>query len=607
MKRLRKIIAGVMVLSMAITLCACSQGSGSTGRKYSKDESKPELGGDEPTRSTSPIDPGVTLTPVPEPDDGIVDMTMFIALPGNEKAYDNDIKGLIAEKTGVRVEETWLYGMTSEEAVGILMASGELPDYIYAGSDSIDLYQNGLLVAWDEYLDMFPNLRELYSDEQWERFRMDDGHIYWANVFEIFNEKDTTTKHIGQAFWIQVRVLEWAGYPKVETLDQYFDLLESYYEANPELPDGTPVIPYTCLCEDWRYYSLESAPMYLDGYQNNGCVIVNVDEGADKPVVADYNTTDTARDYFKKLNEEYHKGYIDPDFAAQTYDEYISKLATGAVLGLCDQYWDFGYTVQDAFSTYRTASDGQSYRLSDIGCDYVPLGLTAEEGMQQQYHTYGGDTDFSSGIAVTTSCLDPYLAFSFLNDLLSQEIHDLRFWGIEGFDYLVDDQGLFYRTEEMRENWKSYDYLYSHTCEYSYMPHMNGMSRDGINRMIPDEQPDEYKAGLSQPLRDCFNAYGADNYVDMLGSVYCERLPWYPLYTWSNGLSSYTPGGQAWQRIGECKHEWLPLLVLSDDFDSAWEDYMQAYQDCDPQDFLVEAQTEVDSRLAAAKDNGWTI
>lgn len=56
--------------------------------------------------------------------------------------------------------------------------------------------------------------------------------------------------------------------------------------------------------------------------------------------IVDYNTTDTTRRYFQKLNEEYQKGMIDTEFATQIYDEYISKLSTGRVLGMCDQWWD---------------------------------------------------------------------------------------------------------------------------------------------------------------------------------------------------------------------------------------------------------------------------
>ncbi|MFR3166213.1 MAG: hypothetical protein ACLTQG_30725 [Hungatella sp.] len=31
--------------------------------------------------------------------------------------------------------------------------------------------------------------------------------------------------HSDEAFWIQTRVLKWAGYPEVKTMDQYFDLI----------------------------------------------------------------------------------------------------------------------------------------------------------------------------------------------------------------------------------------------------------------------------------------------------------------------------------------------------------------------------------------------
>ena len=390
--------------------------------------------------------------------DGIVDMTFFAAMAGKEKDDGNEIKELIAQKTGVRVKESWLTGQDAGEAIGSIIASGKLPDFIDGGDGCIQLYENHLLVAWDDYLEKYPNLKEMYTPEEWDKFRQSDGKIYWANVFGNHYKQDTTTGHNGEAFWIQVRVLEWANYPKIETLDQYFDLLEKYAAANPTMPDGTPVIPYTCLCEDWKYYCLENAPMFLDGYPNDGCVIVDVSAGADNPKVVDYNTTSTAKMYFQKLNEEYAKGAIDPDFATQTYDEYIAKLSTGRVLGLCDQYWDFAYNIMGPFAQTQTTTDGTSYRLDEMGCDYVPLGLVAEAGMEQQWHSYGDELNQASGIAVTTSCSNPDLAFSFLSAMLDQEIHDLRFWGIKDVDYLVDENGLYYRNDQMRENWKSDSY-----------------------------------------------------------------------------------------------------------------------------------------------------
>lgn len=515
----------------------------------------------------------------------IIDFTMFSAMPGAEINDGNEIQELIAEKTGVRVKETWLTGQTDAEAIGTIIAGGEYPDFINGGEAMKALYDAGALVAWDEYLDQYPNLKEMYSDEEWDKFRQDDGKIYWANVFQNTYGEDKSTTHNDEAFWVQAKVLEWAGYPRIKTLDQYFELLTSYTEANPAMEDGTEYIPYTILCEDWRYFCIENAPQFLDGYPNDGSVIVDVDNMK----IVDYNTTDTAVKYFKKLNEEYNKGNIDPEFATQTYDEYISKLSTGRVLGMCDQWWDFAYTVNDVF---------KQQGLDLQGCNYVPLGLTIEEGMDNQWHSYGDTINNSSGIAVTTSCSDVDAAFRFMNDLLDQEIHDLRFWGIEGVDYLVDEEGLYYRTEEMRANAADTEYKASHLCTYSYFPQWLGTSKDGKNAMQPSQQTSEFFDSLAEPLVKCFEAYGVTTYVDMIGSAKVEVGAWYPMYSFSNAMTTQTPGGVAWTRMGEVKHEWLPKVVMAGSFDSAWEEYMKNYQAANPQDFLAEMQEELDRRAA---------
>lgn len=398
-----------------------------------------------------------------ESSDGIKSFTMFTAMPGSEINDDNDVMNIIAEKTGAKLKETWLTGQTDAEAIGTIIAGGEYPDFINGGDAMMSLYDAGVLVPWDDYLEKYPNLKEMYTDEEWDNFRQEDGKIYWANVFQNTYGEDRATTHNDEAFWVQARVLEWAGYPEIKTLDQYFDLLESYADANPTMANGTKNIPYTALCEDWRYFCIENAPQFLDGYPNDGSVIVD----KDKMQVVDYNTTPTAKRYFQKLNEEYQKGCVDVEFATQTYDEYIAKLSTGAVLGMCDQWWDFANNVNDVF---------KQQGLDEQGCNYVPLGLTIDEGMENRWHTYADTLNNSSGVAVTTSCSDIDAAFKFMNDLLDQEIHDLRFWGVEGEDYLVDENGLYYRTDEMRTKCADPTYKASHLCSYSYMPQWLGTS-----------------------------------------------------------------------------------------------------------------------------------
>lgn len=520
----------------------------------------------------------------------IKEFTAFFAVPGSEINDDNEIQQLIAEKTGVKVKETWLTGQTAQEAVGTLIAGGEYPDFIDGGDGCSQLYDAGALVALDDYIDKYPNIKEFLTEQEWDKLRQEDGHIYWINQFgNIYGEEKATT-HNDEAFWIQTRVLEWAGYPEVHTMDQYFDLIERYNEANPTMEDGTANIPYTILCDDWRYFCLENAPEFLDGYPNDGSCIVD----PETLTIIDYNTTPTAKRYFQKLNEEFKKGVVDPESFTQTYDEYIAKLSTGRVLGMIDQWWDFAYTVRDSL---------KQQGLDLKGCDYVPLPITIEEGIKNQWHNSGGVLNVASGIAITTSCKDVEGAMQFINDLLDQDVHDLRFWGVKDVDYNVDENGEFSCTEEMRMQSSDTAYKASHSCTYSYFPQYAGTSRDGINAMKPENQPKEFYDALSKNVQECFDAYGAQTYVDMLGTSEAPG-PWYPMYSYSNNMTTATEGGTAWAKMGEIKHEYLPKVVMADDFEGAWEEYMEVYDGCNPQAFIDEMQAELDRRMEeAAKYN----
>ena len=522
-----------------------------------------------------------------EPDvSEITEFSAFFAVPGIELNKDNDIQNIIAEKTGVRVKESWLSGQTVQEAISTMIVRENYPDFVDGGGSSYLLYEAGALIPIDEYFDDYPNIRNFMSEQEWDQLRQEDGHIYWIPQFQNIKEGESECIHNDEAFWIQARVLKWAGYPEIRTLDEYFDLLERYSDANPVMEDGTAVIPYTILCEDWRYYCLENAPEFLDGYPNDGSVIVD----PDTLTVIDYNVTDTAKEYFKKLNEEYAKGIIDAESFTQTYDEYISKLSTGRVLGMVDQWWNFAYSVEDAMK--QTGLDEQ-------GCQYVPLPITISRDVQNQWHTAGDVLNVSSGLAITKDCSDVEKALQFVDDLLSPEIHNLRFWGVEGVDYNVGDDGIFYRTEEQRINVTNSVYKVSHICNYSYFPQWLGISDDGINATMPSNQPYEFYDGLSDSLKECFDAYGVKTYVEMLGS---NESPgdWFPLYTYSNTLTNKSAGGLAWTMMGEIKHEYLPQVVMASDLDSAWEAYMSAYYACHPEDFLQAMQTELDRRIQEA-------
>ncbi len=502
----------------------------------------------------------------------------LLCTTGADIAEDNEIQQIIADKIGAKFVETWLDEQDNEDKIiSDMMISGEYPDFLHPSSTNIQkLISAGAYIPLDSYLDKYPNLKNYFTEAEWDRIRSEDGHIYYIPPFSKYYMQDTTTIHNDEAFWIQVQVLEWAGYPEINTLDEYFDLIERFIEANPTNADGEKYIGYEILANDSYFFGIDNPPMFLDGYPNDGCCIVD----KETLTALDYNLSPTAEKWFKKLNEEYHKGIVDPDFSVLSPDEYNKKIESGLVLGMVDQYWNF---------------NNHAKNLPEK-CTYIPLGPTIEEGIEERYHSKKA-FDASTGIGITVSCTDPEGALQFLNDILSPEILTLRFWGVEGVDYMVGEDGLFYQTDEQAKNWHDPDYSYKHVCTYGYLPFYWGMNQDGINAYDSQNQPSEFYKMQNDSVKRCFDAYGAETFVDLLNEA-PDNDPWYPMWSYQNSLPEDSEAYKVSQEIEGAKHRYLPLLVMREDFDSAWKEYNTAYGKIDT-DVFFGALTDEVRRLAA--------
>lgn len=487
--------------------------------------------------------------------------TALFAFPRDEILADNHMVDKIAEKIGAKAEVDWLDGQNPTDQIESLIVSGEYPDFIQGGEATSDLVKAGAFIPLEDYIDRYPNLKNYLTREQWESYRKEDGHIYFMPSYGVVHGKDTKVIQSGEAFWIQKRVLEWAGYPKIQTLDEYFDLICAYQQANP-VTDGEANIGFEILCDDWRYFCLENPPMFLAGYPNNGCAIVDPD--TQKAYV--YDTLPEAKQYYRKLSDMYEKGIIDPETFTLSYNQYLEKIKKGNVLGMVDQYWQI------------MSAQNSLYARGKEDCTYVPLPITASEDIEPNYNYRDYNLQTGEGIGISTSCKDIDGALQFLDDLLSEEVMKMRFWGEEGTDYEIGDDGVFYRTTEQREQWKNDDYLKENTCRYAYFPMYKGMLPDGINTVLPSEQPGEYYASLSGYDKKILDAYGHKTWKEFLGEEK-QGEAWYPIYSCTEDWDSDTAYGQAKEEMASIKREYLPELIMTPpaEFDAAWEQYQKVY------------------------------
>ena len=490
-------------------------------------------------------------------DGGVKKFTAFFATAGKEIPDNNRVKKLITEKIGAEVDEQWLTGQTSKERIGVMVAGGEYPDFIDAGDVTQALIDAGALIPLEDYIDKYPNLSKYLSEQDRKRLTQPDGHIYYINQFSTVQGKETDTNMGSEAFWIQKAVLEWANYPTIKTVQEYFDLISAYKEANPTI-DGQPTIGFEILSDDWRYFCLENPPQFVAGYPNDGKAIIDKDTLTAK----NYNTIPEAKEYFKILNEQYAKGNIDPETFTSSYDQYISKISTGRVLGMVDQHWQF----QNAENSLK--QQGKDERT------YVPLGLTIDPNVTEHYRSKL-EFNAGSGIGISTSCKDVEGALKVINDLLDPEVITMRSWGEKDVDYKVDENGKFYRTEEQRDNSKNQDWVNANMCAYSYFPNYKGMQADGINTILPGEQPEEFRATLSETDKKILDAYGYETFADFLNPPPEENELWFPIYSYVNTLTADSAAGIASQKMDDIKKQWLPKVVMSgtSNFESTWNEY----------------------------------
>lgn len=514
--------------------------------------------------------------------------TAFMAVPGENAERENRIRDKITEKAGASADVEWLGGQMPEEKIRNMIRTGEFPDFINGGDASSLLIEAGALVPIEDYLDDYPHLYNYLTPQQWESLRKEDGHIYYIPPFGVIQGKNTQTMLSGEAFWIQKRVLEWAGFPQVKTLDDYFELLSSYLEANPGT-NGEENIGFEILCDDWRYFCLENPPMFLAGYPNEGCAVV--DPKTQKASV--YDTIPEAKQYYRKLCDAYHQGVIDPETFTLSYSQYLAKISSGNVLGFVDQYWEF----MDAQNELNAA--GREDRT------YVPLPITANEGIEGQYNCTEINLNVGSGLGISVDCEDVEGALQFLNDLLSPEIMILRYWGEQGIDYEVDGEGLFYRTKEQRENWGNQDFLKTNVCDYTYFPAFEGMLADGVNAVHPSEQPGEYYERLSEYDRKVLDAYGYQTWKEFLGEE-VEGSPWFPLYSCVNDWPQESAYGKARAKMEKIKRTWLPKVIMSEEteFEKVWAEYMDEYhEEVDVDAYVEQLNLEIQKRVEAAGES----
>ncbi|MGE9888826.1 extracellular solute-binding protein [Mediterraneibacter faecis] len=351
---------------------------------------------------------------------------------GKNGNWDNPVAKAITEATGVTLDVSYPVASQGDakEDVALMIANDEYPDMIYAKGSATDLYQAGALIDMTDLIEKYgPNIKKMYGAELEKlKWSQDDPGIYQLSYAGV-NQKTLTTGGSCQIQWAALKENDYK-YPK--TLDEYEKMIKSYLAAHPKTEDGLDMIGITMSASDWHWMITLGNPAGLiaDASPDNGQWIID-----DEYNVHYKHVTDEEKEYFKWLCRMYNEGILDPNFATQTDDDYIAKVASGRVVAITDAEWH--YSQCEA----TLVADGK------VDQTYVGLPVTLREDQVEKALLYQGTT-VGWGIGITKSCEDPVRAIKFLDYLCSDEGQILYHWGIEGENYFLDDDGQPYRTDE---------------------------------------------------------------------------------------------------------------------------------------------------------------
>jgi len=541
----KKVITALIGASMLVSLTGCPSGGGNNNN--------PNNGPQNPSPSA---DVHVPLSP-----DTPVTFTAWITTGQQAPAPDNKISRLLREQLGVTIDYEIISPENQDQKIGVSLAGGQFPDLIGATDQNGRMTAGASMIKLDGWLATgnYPYLAEHVDPYlrriSWSGEGVDPGLYVIPNYNRFYGELKGGT-HWGTGFWLQKAILVDAGYPSLDnmTLERYFGLIENYMAKNPTI-DGQPTIGFQILASPGREWGMLNPPLFLEGQPNNGGVMVDHNNHA-----TIYADKETARNYFKFLNEMNAKGLVDRESFTQTLDQYLAKIATGRVLGMHDQRWNFG-NAHD--SLVAAGLDERTY-----------ISAMPTWPGREPYYADRDVMNLNQGFGVSVSNRQVPATLSFLDKLLTEEWQKILSWGVEGEDYLKGPDGLFYRTPEQRANYNNLTWRANNRLEAlrDIAPKRQGTFSDG-NAYSPDEQPTEFYDTLTDFDKNIMQQYNKRTWREFVNQP-PENPVWYP--AWNIPIPDGSAAQMANRQLQDAAMQFVPRAILAapSEFDAIWDSYV---------------------------------
>jgi len=384
----------VLITVIGSMLVACSGGNNDAQSSSSVSPTSSQASQTEGADDAAPKDLG--------------EITLFVDHPWWPMTdWSGKIPEEITKRTGIKVN---VQIAADAQQLPLMIASGaEMPDIVYTYNNHQPMSNSNISFTWDELIEKY----------KVENFEIDpitravnatkDGQFYtFRNGFMTAEEAAACAKCLnpGQGLSVRADIMEALGNPKLETLDDYMDILG---QVKAKYPDIIPAV--ITPGEAGSYLRVQYGVPRFSFY--------NSDEGAKY-----YINHPDQEDFYLYVNKLYREGYIVAEnFTWQERTEAENQIVNGKAFSLINAAGD------SENLNPRLEANGKDFRLNQVVKNLGPNPKVYSNGIGW------------SGMYVPKTAKNPEAAIKFIQFMYSIEGQRLASWGIEGEDWTMHAEG----------------------------------------------------------------------------------------------------------------------------------------------------------------------
>ncbi len=305
------------------------------------------------------------------------------------------------------------------------MESGNLGDIVVFGNDSDEYLQAveaGMLFDWEE-----DNLVQEYGPYIWENMQaaLEKNRNLSGGTLYGFGHNVGSNSEDHEAFFYRPDI-RWdlyakLGYPEVNTLEDFIDILEDMVALEPTSDTGGKTYGVS-MFPDWdgNMVMMVKSTGALYGYDEFGFGLYHAERQVYEDALMEGGMYLRALKFY---NELYQRGLLDPDSMTQTYDEMSEAYQTGAAF-----FNIFDWMASGLYNTEEHLSQGKAM---------MPLAAKDQKNIAYGLNVNGGNRVWTIG----ANTAYPELCMAIINWLSTPEGVMTTLYGPKGVTWDYNEEG----------------------------------------------------------------------------------------------------------------------------------------------------------------------